>query len=93
MQNAIALLLMEAQVRRSMTTPNANTITKYAAEENAKLADEYETAADALRRMHNKAFEDGIVEGVMALAESCKRRREREALNVELTGAECVRVE
>lgn len=77
MINAIQLLKMEAQARRSMTTPNANTVTKYAAAENAKMADEYDLAAEALRRMHNKAFEDGILEGVKALAESCKRRRER----------------
>ena len=77
MINAIQLLKMEAQARRSMTTPNVHTITEYAAAENAKLADEYELAAEALRRMHNKAFEDGIIDGVKALAESCKRRRER----------------
>lgn len=77
MQNAIQLLKMEAHARRGMTTPNAHTVTEAAAAENAKLADEYEAAAEALRRMHNKAFEDGILEGVKSLAESCKARRER----------------
>ena len=81
MINAINLLKMEAQGRRSMTTPNANTITEYAAAENARLADEYDLAAEALRRMHNKAFEDGIVDGVKAIVESCNRRRELKAPN------------
>lgn len=81
MIDAIQLLKMEAQVRRSMTTPNAHTITEYAAAKNAKLADEYELAAEALRRMCNKAFEDGIIEGVKALAESCKARSERKTPN------------
>lgn len=76
MIHAIELLKMEAHARRSMSTPNANTITEYTARENAKLAEEYELAAEALRQMHNKAFADGIVAGVRSMAESCKARRE-----------------
>ena len=87
MINAIQLLKMEAQARRSMTTPNAHTITEYAAAENAKLADEYEFAAEALRKLHNECFNEGVLAGLKALAESCKARRERKAPNAELTGA------
>ena len=71
MINAIQLLKMEAQARRSMTTPNAHTITEYAAAENAKLADEYEFAAEALRKLHNEGFNAGVLAGLKALAESC----------------------
>ena len=81
MINAIQLLKMEAQARRSMTTPNAHTITEYAAAENAKLADEYEFAAEALRKLHNEGFNEGVLAGLKALAESCKARRERKAPN------------
>lgn len=81
MIDAINLLKMEALSRRSMTTPNANTITEYAAAENARLADEYEFAAEALRKLHNEGFAEGVLEGLKALAESCKRRRERKAPN------------
>ena len=77
MKNAIQLLKMEAAGRRSMTTPNAHTITEYTAKENAKLADEYEAAVDALRCMVNEAFAQGILKGVDSLVESCKRREER----------------
>ena len=77
MKNAIQLLKMEAAGRRSMTTPNSHTITEYTASENAKLADEYEAAADALRVMANEAFAQGILKGVASLVESCKRREER----------------
>lgn len=82
MINAIQLLKMEAQARRSMTTPNAHTITEYAAAENAKLADEYEFAAEALRKLHNEGFNEGVLAGLKALAESCKARRERKAPNL-----------
>jgi hypothetical protein len=81
MHNAIQLLKMEAQARRSMTTPNANTITEYAAKENEKLADEYEVAAEALRKLHNEGFSEGILAGLKSLAESCKARREKKAPN------------
>ena len=77
MINAIQLLKMEAQVRRSMTTPNANTITEYAAKENEKLADEYEFAAEALRKLHNEGFAEGVLAGLKAMAESCKARRDK----------------
>lgn len=83
MINAINLLKMEATVRRGMTTPNANTITEYAARENAKLADEYELAAEALRQMHNEGFKDGVLAGLKSLAESCKARREAKAAGCE----------
>jgi len=77
---------MEAQARRSMTTPNAHTITEYAAAENAKLADEYEFAAEALRKLHNEGFNEGVLAGLKALAESCKARRERKAPNFRSNG-------
>jgi hypothetical protein len=77
MIKAIQLLQMHAADLRRMTTPNAHTITEHAAKENEKLADEYEMAAQMLRQMHNKAFEEGILAGVQSLAESCKRRRDR----------------
>ncbi len=77
MKNAIQLLKMEAVGRRSMTTPNSQTITEYAAKENAKLADEYEAAAEVLRVVANEAFAQGILKGVESLVESCKRREER----------------
>jgi len=86
MIKAIQLLTMEAHARRSMTTPTRNTVTEYTANENAKLADEYEAAAEALRQMHNKAFSDGILAGIKSIAESCKARREKQVPNVELTG-------
>lgn len=76
MINAINLLKMEAQVRRSMTTPNAHTITEYSAKENEKLADEYELAAEALRQLHNRGFEEGVLEGLKSLAASCKANRD-----------------
>lgn len=82
MINAIELLKMEAYARRSMATPNAHTITEYAAKKNAKLADEYELAAEALRQMQNVAFADGILKGVESLVASCKARREKKANNV-----------
>jgi hypothetical protein len=75
MINAIHLLKMEAQCRRRMTTPNAHTITEHAATENAKLADEYEFAAEALRKLHNEGFGEGVMAGLKSLAESCKARR------------------
>ena len=87
MINAIQLLKMEAQARRSMTTPNAHTITEYAAAENAKLAEEYEFAAEALRKLHNEGFNEGVLAGLKALAESCKARRERKAPNAKVSGA------
>ena len=86
MINAIQLLKMEAQARRSMTTPNAHTITEYAAAENANLADEYESAADALRKLHNEGFNEGVLAGLKALAESCKALRERNAPNFRSNG-------
>lgn len=92
MINAIQLLKMEAQARRSMTTPNAHTITEYAAAENAKLADEYEFAAEALRKLHNEGFNEGVLAGLKALAESCKARRERKAPNAELRGRRRLRL-
>ena len=64
-----------------MTTPNAHTITVYTAHKNAELADEYELAAEALRQMHNKSFEDGIIAGIRSMAESCKARREKKTPN------------
>lgn len=77
MLNAIMLLKHEAHARRSMTTPNANTITEYAAKENEKLADEYDFAAEALRKLHNEGFTEGVLAGLKSLAESCEARRKR----------------
>lgn len=77
MINAILLLRQEAQVRRSMTTPNAHTITEYTAKENEKLADEYELAAEMLRKMYNERFNEGFLMGVKSLAESDEKRREK----------------
>lgn len=76
MIDAIRLLKEEAHIRRGMTTPNQHTITEHSARENKRLADEYETAAEALRQMHNKAFADGILAGIRSIADSCKARRE-----------------
>jgi hypothetical protein len=81
MIDAINLLKTEALSRRSMTTPNQHTITEWTARENERLANQYDLAAEALRRMHNKAFADGILEGVKAIADSCQRRRERKTPN------------
>jgi hypothetical protein len=83
MINAILLLKMEAQCRRRMTTPNAHTITEHAAKENAKLADEYEFAAEALRKLHNEGFGEGVMAGLKSLAESCKARREAKSETLE----------
>ena len=82
MINAIQLLKMEAVARRSMTTQNANTITEWAAKKNAELADEFEFAAEALRKLHNEGFNEGVLAGLKALAESCKARRDKKAPNV-----------
>jgi hypothetical protein len=79
MIHAIQLLKMEAQCRRRMTTPNAHTITEHAARENAKLADEYEFAAESLRKLHNEGFGEGVMAGLKSLAESCKARREEKS--------------
>lgn len=75
MINAILLLRQEAQVRRSMTTPNAHTITEYTAKENEKLADEYELAAEMLRKVYNEVFNEGFLMGMKSLVESDERRR------------------
>jgi hypothetical protein len=83
MINAIQLLKMEAQCRRRMTTPNAHTITEHAAKENAKLADEYEFAAEALRKLQNEGFGEGVMAGLKSLAESCKARREAKSETLE----------
>ena len=77
MINAIQLLKMEAAGRRSMTTPNAHTITEYTARHNAELADEYELAAEALKQLHNRMFEEGILAGMKRLADSCEARQEK----------------
>lgn len=77
MINAILLLRQEAQVRRSMTTPNAHTITEYTAKENEKLADEHELAAEMLRKMYNERFTEGFLMGMKSLVESDERRRKK----------------
>ena len=75
MQNAIKYLKMAAADYRRMTTPDANVTTKQAAIRNAQLADEFDIAAEALRKMHNGVFVDGWVAGFKAIAESCKANR------------------
>ena len=80
MIEAIQLLKSEALVLRSMTTPNTQTITEWAAKENERLADKYEFAAEALRQLHNQGFNEGILVGLQTIAESCERRRKRQAV-------------
>ena len=73
MINAITLLKMHAEDLRRMTTSNANTISEWTAKENAKLADEYEFAAEALRTLHRGGLAD-----LKAIAESAARKRSSE---------------
>lgn len=75
MINAIILLRTEAENLRGMTTPNQNTVTEYTAQKNAKLADEYEFAAEALRKLHNEGFAEGVLQGLTSLVEDIKRRK------------------
>lgn len=75
MIHAIQLLKMEAHARRSMSTPNQNTITEHTARENSTLAEEYELAAEALRQIHNGAFKEGWLQGLKNIADSCMARR------------------
>lgn len=70
-----------------MSTPNANTITEYTANKNAELADEFELAAEALRKLHNEGFNEGVLAGLKSLAESCKARREKQVPNNQVEGA------
>ena len=77
MRNAIRLLKMEAEGRRSMTTPNAHTITEYAARENALLAEEYELAAAMLLELHKDGFSEGVLAGLRRLAGDLKARQEK----------------
>lgn len=86
MIHAIQHLKMAADDYRRMSTQNAHTITEHTARENAKLADEFELAAEALRKLHNEGFNEGVLAGLNGLAESCKARREKEP-NAEVTGA------
>ena len=87
MIHAIQHLKMAAEDYRRMSTPNANTITEYTANKNAELADEFELAAEALRKLHNEGFNEGVLAGLKALAESCKARREKQVPNApKLTG-------
>lgn len=78
MIHAIQHLKMAAEDYRRMSTPNANTITEYTANKNAKLADEFELAAEALRKLHNEGFNEGVLAGLKSLSESCKARHEHE---------------
>ena len=76
MIRAIELLRNEAQVLRSMTTPNSNTITEFTARQNAELADEYELAANELRKLYNEQFINQLVKGIESLVDSCRVNRE-----------------
>lgn len=81
MINAIQHLKMAAEDYRRMATPNANTVTEYTARKNAELADEFDLAAEALRKLHNEGFTEGVLAGLRSLAESCKARREKKDHN------------
>lgn len=76
MINAIKLLLMEAHSLRGMTTPNSQTITEYQAKKNADLAHEYEVAAEALRKLHNEGFAEGIVQGFKDIVDRIQKRKQ-----------------
>ena len=77
MINAIKYLKMAAEDYRRMSTPDHNVTTPQAAIRNAKLADEFELAAEALRKMHNGVFAEGWLEGFKKIAESCKANKEK----------------
>ena len=79
MLNAIKYLKKAAEDYRSMTTPDNQVTTPQAAIRNAKLADEFELAAEALRKLHNGVFAEGWLEGFKAIAESCRKNREKRA--------------
>lgn len=79
MLDAINHLKMAAEDCRRLTTPNQFTITEAAARENERLANQFDLAAEALRQMHNRMFEEGIVAGVKSLVDSCNARRQRKA--------------
>lgn len=87
MIHAIQHLKMAAEDYRRMSTPNANTITEYTANKNAELALEFEVAAEALLKLHNDGFAEGVLAGLKGLAESCKARREKQVPNASLSGA------
>lgn len=79
MNDAINHLKMAAEDYRRLTTPNQFTITEATARENERLANQFDLAVEALRQMHNLAFEEGIVSGVKSLVDSCNSRRLRKA--------------
>lgn len=79
MINAITLLEQEARARRSRVMPARDAVDEHADDENARLADEYERAAEALRRLHNRGFSEGVLAGLKTLADSCKARREKKS--------------
>ena len=79
MLDVITHLEMAAADYRRQTTPNQSTITWSAAIENERLANQFQLAAEALRQMHNRLFEEGIVAGVKNIAASCEARRNRRA--------------
>lgn len=77
MINAIKYLKMAAEDYRRMTTPDNHVTTPQAAIRNAELADEFEMAAESLRKIHNGVFVEGWLEGFKKIAESCKANREK----------------
>lgn len=64
MINAIRLLKMAAHDMRNISTPNSQTITEYAANQNKKMAEEYELAAQLLVKAQNAGFAEGWLEGI-----------------------------
>ena len=38
-------------------------------------------AAEALRKLHNEGFNEGVLAGLKSLAESCRARREKQVPN------------
>ena len=81
MIHVIQHLKLVAEDYRRLVTPNANTITEYTAKRNAELALEFEVAAEALLKLHNEGFNEGVLAGLKSLAESCKARREKKVPN------------
>lgn len=77
MIKVIQHLKMVAEDYRNMSTPNTSTITEYTANKNRELALEFEVAAEALRKLYNEGFNEGILAGLTSLTENCKARRNK----------------
>ena len=81
MINAIIHLKTEAEHYRKLAQADvgADAPQSLPAKKNNELADEFELAAEALRKLHNEGFAEGVLAGIKALAESCNARREKHA--------------